>query len=339
MNLKTVLKKKFYILLFLVLILIFSAGVYFNYSMNHPFKVKDNVSFQINNGDNLYSVVSKLKSQNLIKSKFVLKLYIKYKKVPGDIKPGLYSIKKGESSREFLNDIRYGNFDSSYVKVTIPEGYDIEQIANLLDKKGLISKKNFIKACEDYKAPGYIKSDKDRKYNLEGYLFPDTYAFKKGSSGKELIDVMIKKFNEVFKKAEKETGKSTQNVDETITMASIIEREAKVNSERPIIASVFFNRLKINMKLQSCATVEYSLGYHKDKLSNEDLKVNSKYNTYLINGMPVGPICSPGKASIEAALNPSKTNYIYFVSNNNGTHTFTSNYNEFLKAKKKTQGF
>lgn len=339
MKLKTVLKRKFYALLLLILVLIFSAGAYFNYSMKYPFKVKNNVSFQINNGDNLYSVIDRLKSQNVIKNKFVLKLYIKYKKVPGDLKPGLYSIRKGESSGEFFNDIRYGDFDSSYVKVTIPEGYDIERMASLFDEKGLISKKDFIKACESYSLPDYIKDNKDRKYNLEGYLFPDTYAFKKGSSGKELIDVMLKRFNEVFNEAEKETGKSTQDVDGIITMASIIEREAKVNSERPIIASVFFNRLKMKMKLQSCATVEYSLGYHKDKLSNEDLKVNSKYNTYLVSGMPVGPICSPGKASIEGALNPSKTNYIYFVSNNNGTHTFTNSYTEFLKAKKKTQGF
>ncbi|AAK79651.1 UPF0755 protein [Clostridium acetobutylicum] len=339
MKVQTILKKKVYIFLFLILVLICASAAYFKHAMNYPFKIKNDVSFQVNNGDNPYSVMNRLDKQNMIKNKLFIKAYIKYNKVPGDIKPGLYSIKKGESSKKFFQDIAEGNFSSDYVKVTIPEGYDIEEIANLFDKKGLINRDEFINACKNYSIPKYIKNDDNRKYKLEGYLFPDTYEFKKGTKGKDIIDTMIKRFDEVFKQAQKDTGKSGSDVDQTIIMASVVEREAEVDKDRPVIASVFFNRLKIKMKLQSCATVEYALGHHKNKLSNADLKTKSNYNTYLIDGMPEGPICSPGKESIKAALNPSSTNYIYFVSNNDGTHFFTSDYNEFLKVKKKTQGF
>ncbi|URZ16099.1 endolytic transglycosylase MltG [Clostridium felsineum] len=339
MKLKTILKNKIYISLFLVIVLIGTAAIYFKHSMDYPFKVKNDVSFYVKNGDNLNSVTNRLASNNIIKSKVFLKAYIKYNKVPGDIKPGLYSIKKGESMKKFLQDIAQGNFSNDYVKVTIPEGYDVDEIASLFDKKGLIKKDDFINACKNYNIPSYIKNDNARKYKVEGYLFPDTYEFKKGTKGEDLINTMIKRFNEVIKEAEKNTNKSASDIDQTIIMASIIEREAEIDKDRPVIASVFFNRLKIKMKLQSCATVEYALGHHKNKLSNEDLKIKSNYNTYLVDGMPEGPICSPGKASIEAALNPANTNYIYFVSNNDRTHSFTNNYQEFLKIKKKTQGF
>ncbi|URZ00850.1 endolytic transglycosylase MltG [Clostridium felsineum] len=339
MKLKTILKNKIYISLFLVIVLIGAAAIYFKHSMDYPFKVKNDVSFYVKNGDNLNSVTNRLASNNIIKSKVFLKAYIKYNKVPGDIKPGLYSIKKGESMKKFLQDIAQGNFSNDYVKVTIPEGYDVDEIASLFDKKGLIKKDDFINACKNYNIPSYIKNDNARKYKVEGYLFPDTYEFKKGTKGEDLINTMIKRFNEVIKEAEKNTNKSASDIDQTIIMASIIEREAEIDKDRPVIASVFFNRLKIKMKLQSCATVEYALGHHKNKLSNEDLKIKSNYNTYLVDGMPEGPICSPGKASIEAALNPANTNYIYFVSNNDRTHSFTNNYQEFLKIKKKTQGF
>ena len=158
--------------------------------------------------------------------------------------------------------------------------------------------------------------------------------------GDKIIDKMLDRFNYVIKEIEKENNIKIkdEDMDKLISMASVIEKEAEKDGERGKIASVFYNRIDKKMKMESCATVLYALGYHKDKLYYKDLKIKSPYNTYLNTGLPIGPICSPGKNSIKAALNPEKTDYLYFVSKNNGTHFFTKNYNDFLKVKKETQG-
>lgn len=321
------------------LIVVLAVLSYLNSVIRNPFKVNDKYRFEVKKDDNLYKIIDRLDKNSLIKNKILLKAYVKYKKFPGEIKPGFYSIKAGESMNSLVKDMRYGIFDDTYVKVTIPEGFQITQIANVLEKKGIISSSKFLKACAEYNIPDYIKNDSNRKYKLEGYLFPDTYEFKKNTSGKDIIDTMLERFNSVITGFKKEPGIKIDNLDKIITMASIVEREAEIEKERTVISSVFYNRIKMNMKLQSCATVEYALGYHKDKLTYNDLKVKSNYNTYLVSGMPEGPICSPGKASIIAAAKPANTDYIYFVSKNDGTHFFTKDYNEFLKVKQKTQGF
>lgn len=209
-----------------------------------------------------------------------------------------------------------------------------------MDNKGVISKEEFLKSCREYKLPEYIKSDTKRKYALEGYLFPDTYEFYKGTSGKAIIDEMTSRFISVVNDILSKNGKTISNkdLDKYIIMASIIEKEVQKQDERGKAASVFYNRLNIGMKLESCATVLYSLGVHKDKLTYNDLKVDSPYNTYIVSGLPLGPISCPGRACIEAAISPSKTNYLYFVSNNDGTHFFTDSYNAFMNVKKVTQG-
>ncbi|WP_234121065.1 endolytic transglycosylase MltG [Clostridium hydrogenum] len=339
MEIRRFITKKLIAILVSVLIVIVIIIGYANSVMKYPFSVNNKARFEVKKGDNLYTVINKLNEKSLIKNRTLLKVYVKYKKIPGEIKPGFYSIKAGESINSLIYDMKNGIFDETYVKVTIPEGFEISKIADTLDEKGIISKDKFLKACTEYKLPSYIKDDNNRKYKLEGYLFPDTYEFKKNTDGKIIIDTMLSRFDAVMMSIKKESTNKISDLDNIVTMASIIEREAEVQNERAVIASVFYNRIKENMKLQSCATVEYALGYHKDKLTYNDLKVKSNYNTYLVNGLPEGPICSPGKQSILAAINPENTNYIYFVSKNNGTHFFTNNYNEFLKVKKQTQGF
>lgn len=333
-------KNKLVINISIIIIILLFLFAYIVNSLNHPFKITSDKEFEIKTGDTLYGIVAKLDSQGLIKNSSIVKAYIKYKKVPGNIKPGLYTISANLSINEFIYNINNGVFDKNTVFITIPEGYDLSQIADLLNKKDIINKDDFIKACKDYKLPDYIKIDNNRKYELEGYLFPDTYQLKKNMSGKEIIDLMLLHFNKQFTNLLKKDNISLDknNYDSIIIMASIIEREAEKDNERSIIASVFYNRLNKNIKLQSCATVEYALGYHKDKLYNKDLEIKSLYNTYYVDGLPEGPICSPGLKSIEAAIKPSSTNYLYFVSNNNGTHFFTEDYKKFEEVKKITQG-
>lgn len=333
-------KNKIIICISIVIIILLLFFIYVASSLNHPFKITSDKEFEIKNGDTLYGVISKLDSKGLVKNPIIIKAYLKYKKVPGTIKPGLYTLSNNLTIDKFISNINDGVFDKNTAVVTIPEGYNISQIAELLDKKGVIAKDDFIKASNNYKLPSYINANNNRKYKLEGYLFPDTYQLKKNMSGEKIINLMLTHFEKRFNNLLKDNNLSLDKTkyDNIITMASIVEGEAKKDDERSTIASVFYNRLNKNMKLQSCATVEYALGYHKDKLYNKDLEIKSNYNTYYINGLPAGPICSPGLKSIEAALKPKNTNYIYFVSNNDGTHFFTDNYKKFEEVKNITQG-
>lgn len=325
---------------FLVLLIII-VGFYFYCKsvVNHPFKDKGReVGFIVENGDSLYKVLSSMDDEKKIKNLFLIKAYIKRNNLNTNIKPGDYQISSDLTLQELLTDLNKGIFNKNLVKVTIPEGYDVEKIALLLEEKGIIKKEDFLQSCREFPVPHYIKNTRNRKYALEGYLFPDTYQLVKGMAGKDIIEIMYNGFNRSINGLRNEYSIDDSKIDTIITIASMVEREAERDEERGKVASVFYNRSKKGMKMESCATVLYALGKHKDKLYYSDLRVQSPYNTYLIKGFPPGPICSPGLSSIKAALNPDKTNYLYFVSYNNGTHFFTNNYNKFLKVKKITQG-
>lgn len=337
--------KKIIIVLFTIII-IFTATGFKIYSdalkvIKNPFAGNTgNINVSVNNGDSLNGVLSTLYKENKIGNAFLVKWYIKNHRLSTNIKPGDYIVEPNMSLENFIAMLNEGKYNENAIKVTIPEGYNLEAIASLLEEKSIISKENFIESCKKYELPNYIKVDDNRKYALEGYLFPDTYEFIKGMAGKEIIDIMIKNFEKNIQDIEKNsnTAIDKQEIDNIIIMASIIEKEAEASDERPVVSSVFYNRLNEKMPLQSCATVEYALGIHKTVYTYDDLKVDSPYNTYKVKALPVGPICNPGKSAIEAALSPAKTDYLYFVSKFDGTktHFFTRDYNEFLQYKKKS---
>ena len=173
-----------------------------------------------------------------------------------------------------------------------------------------------------------------QEQNMEGYLFPNTYFFAPQTPEQDVIKAMNNEFNKFWTNEKKErlqeTGKSLEDV---IILASIVEKEAVANSERPVIAGVFLNRLSKNMRLESCSTVLYAMGINKEKLTFEDLKFESPYNTYKYYGLPPGPICNPGAKSIDAVLYPQITNNLFFVSKGNGTHYFSSTFEEHVRNK------
>lgn len=310
-------------------------------AIGHPLvSTQTKVNIEVKPEDTLDTVITSLNNKGLIKNKKVVDDYIKKYNLSTKVIPGNYSISSNVTLDKLLHYLNKGILDDIPVKVTIPEGYDIESMAKLFESKGVISKNDFLKSCKEYKLPEYIKENNKRKYALEGYLFPDTYEFYKGTSGKIIIDEMTARFISVVNDIKTKAGKSISNeeLDKYIIMASIVEKEVGKDDERGKAASVFYNRLSKGMKLESCATVLYALGVHKDKLSYSDLKVNSPFNTYQSLGLPTGPISCPGRACIEAAISPPKTNYLYFVSKNDGTHFFTDSYNEFLNVKQVTQG-
>jgi len=329
-------KKNKLINLLIVIAFISILGIKVSNDIKSPFKLKnESVKFSVNEGDTLFNVVSKLKEKELIKNDFLFKVYIKNKNLNTNIKPGEYYLNSGTSIISFVEMLNKGSKESTLLKITIPEGYDIQQIAKLMEEKGIISSQEFINSCKKYKAPSYIKSNSKVKYALEGYLFPDTYEFNKNVTGKEIIDKMLSQFQLVITDIEKESNKKIDDLQKIITIASIIEKEARIDEDRAKIASVIYNRLNKNMMLQVDATVLYALEEHKSKLSYDDLKIKSPYNTYVINSLPPGPICSPGSNSIKAALFPEKTNYVFYVLEDVKKHFFTNNYNDFLKAKER----
>lgn len=332
------------VIIILPLSIYYFGKSYYNSVIAHPFRQQGkSVQVIVKEQDSLYAVLQNLNNKKLIKNPLFMKYYIKKKGLNTTIKPGTYTLSSDIDMDTFMYQLNKGFFDKNVVKVTIPEGKNLEEIAVILEAAGLTTKDEFINSCEVYPLPDYIKSKTGRRYKLEGFLFPDTYDFNKRATDNEIIKIMLDRFNEVFKSALKETGVTADNskIDSIVTMASVIEREAQEKTERPIISSVFYNRLKINMKLESCATVEYALRLHKAVLSYNDVAVTSPYNTYKNPGLPIGPICSPGKSCIEASLKPDKTDYIYFVlklKENKNTHCFCKTIEEFEAAKKKYVG-
>ena len=280
---------------------------------------KGNVVIYIPQGSSVNEIANKLKKERIITSPAFFTIAARLSGNMKKLKAGVYEIPRKSSIFKVMNIIISGK--SRYIKVTIPEGFTAEQIAERLAGSGVTDRDNFLKIVEDKK--------------LEGYLFPETYYFEYAMPGEKAAAKMAGQFNVHFTSGMKERAAGIKNMDEKkiVILASIIEKEAVVPAERPIISSVFHNRLKKRMYLESCATVLYAIGEHKEKLSLKDLQVNSPYNTYRHYGLPPGPICNPGIESLKAALYPANTDVLFFVVKASGTHAFSRYFKEHVKNK------
>ena len=296
---------------------------------------KEIVYLEIPKGSGSGEIAKLLHDSKLIDNELAFKIKTKLGNYGSLYKAGYYSLSQSMSMDEIMNLIKQGS--ALTVRFTIPEGFDIKRISERLVSQDLINADEFQNQVENGSFNYYFLSDAQKgKNRLEGFLYPDTYEVFPNATAKEIIDKMLSRFDEIFTMEYKDQlAKSGFTMNELITMASIIEREAKVPADRPVIASVFYNRLKIKMPLQSCATVQYILGEQKDKLTLDDIAIDSPYNTYKINGLPPGPICSPGLESIKAALYPAKTDYLYFLAKGDGSSVFSTTYDEFLADKAK----
>uniref|UniRef100_A0A7C6EJJ3 Endolytic murein transglycosylase n=1 Tax=candidate division WOR-3 bacterium TaxID=2052148 RepID=A0A7C6EJJ3_UNCW3 len=221
----------------------------------------------------------------------------------------------------------------SDITITIPEGLIIEEVAEILNKRNVMqNKEKFISLCKDR---NFIKSLGLNLPSLEGYLFPDTYSLEESADEAGIIKKMVENFKTRVKNI---TDLPMDSIHNTVIIASLVEKEARYNEERPIIARVFLNRIKLHRPLESCATVIYVYKLKNPDtvityLREKDLKCDSPYNTYLYPGLPPGPICSPGLNSLKAALYPADVDYLYFVARGDGYHHFSKTYKEHLLAK------
>jgi len=264
----------------------------------------------------------KLKEADLIPSTGLFVGIVKLFGWSKELKAGRYEFNKNDGILKILKKIKNGQ--SLNVKITIPEGFDIEKIGKLLEDKDIVNR--------------IVFSETAKKQNLEGFLLPETYFIDPEATEKEIIKIMNDEFNKFWtKKLELRAEELNMTKKDIITLASIVEKEAVSANERPVIAGIFYNRLAKKMRLESCSTVLYAMGINKERLTFDDLKFNSPYNTYKHAGLPPGPICNPGKETIMSVLFPKKTSYLYFVSKGDGTHLFATTLNEHVIQKNDTK--
>jgi len=291
------------------------------------------VDFAVRSGSNLANVSTRLAEANLIHSQFFFKLYMRLTGKSGRIKFGVYDLTDGMSASKIAQVITSGK--TKTISITIAEGLHDRQIGDLfVEKKFFSSRDEFLQYAarknilDKYKIPAQ---------SVEGYLFPDTYFLPQGYPKEKIIEHMIDHFFDKVKEV-KNFPTDPRRIHETVILASIVEREAKLKEERALIAAVFHNRLRDSEPLESCATVQYLFEKPKARLYFKDLEVDSPYNTYKVKGLPPGPIGSPGLAAINATVNPEKTDYKFFVLKGDDAHYFSKNYKDHIAAKKKYIG-
>lgn len=292
-------------------------------------------------GSDTKSIAEILASQGVIENAAMFRLRAGIDGIDGKLRPGEYDLATCMPYDTVVDRLLSGP-SLDYVTVTIPEGFTIVQIAERLEKEASIPSAEFtdiaLKQSASF-APDHPELEGASTGSLEGYLFPKTYRVAEGSTAREAIDMMLSQFDKEIAQVDMSyAGSKNLDLHDVVTIASMIEREARVAEERPIVSSVIYNRLKKKMHLEIDATIEYILPGARSRLLDKHLKIDSPYNTYMYGGLPPGPIASPGLASLEAAAHPADTGYLYYVlTSKDGSHTFTKTFEEFLVAKEKSR--
>ncbi len=308
------------------------AGLWARHGLQPASENGKRQSFEVKEGATLNQVATDLEKAGLIRNRTLFRLAGRFLENDHSIKAGEYSLSSAMPPLKILETLEKGTVITR--SVTIPEGFTLEQIADLMAKKGLADKDAFMALARD---ESLITRLGLSVKTLEGYLYPDTYRFRRKENPERIITTLVDRFKEIVAPLEEEIRESGMTRHEIITLASIVEKETGDPEERPMIARVFLNRLKRNMRLESDPTVIYGMTEFNGNITKKDLRTETAYNTYVIKGLPPGPIANPGRAAIFAVLNPGDGNYYYFVSRNNGTHYFSKTLREHNRAVKRFQ--
>lgn len=296
----------------------------------------DAVEIVIPQGATTKDIAKLLKDNSLISNEFFFRLKCKSAGADQSFHYGTFYIDKGLTDDQIIEILKQSN-TTAQNRITIPEGYTVKQIAALVDEKGIATTEDFLNEVNNGEFNyDFLEGIPDREYRLEGYLFPDTYYLSGNETARDIIVMMLDRFEQIYNTSVKPyVSSSGYTLDQLVTVASMVEAEAMLDEERPVIAGVIYNRLDIDMYLQIDATVQYANQTKNEVVTETDLSVDSPYNTYKNKGLPIGPICSPGEASLSAAVQPEKHNYYYYVLKARGgsEHVFTENYEDFLTAK------
>jgi UPF0755 protein len=322
-------------ILILALVGLLAATVFFvrRYGRPGPGEARK-VLFEIGPGQSVRTIAAALRARGIVRDAWPFLMGYKLFHAGAKLKAGEYEISLPIGSRQVLEILLAGRV---YLRsITIPEGLTVREVDDLIRESAFPVSGSFLAACGD---AGPISSWDTRAKNLEGYLFPDTYHFAKGVPAGAVAGTMVDQFKKVFGEPEmRRAAELRMSVRDVVTLASLVEKETSVPEERPLVAAVFHNRLRLGMKLDCDPTVIYALkmdDLYRGRLLTKDLKYASPYNTYVAPGLPPGPICNPGRGSIEAALHPAAADYLYFVATGDGRHQFNRGYSEHLRAVKK----
>lgn len=284
-------------------------------------------------GQGFKAFAQRLHQEGIIDHPYKFELLARLKGHDKIIKAGEYKLSSAMPPGTILSILVSGKV--RLYKFTVPEGYNLKQISSLAARSGYATDTDFFKVATD---AALVHSMGIKAETFEGYLFPDTYHFPKGSSPEMIISTMVKRFWTVFEPEWKNRAKTLKlSVHQVVTLASLIEKETGAAFERPLIASVFHNRLKRRMRLETDPTVIYGLKDYNGNLTRKHLSMPTPYNTYTISGLPPGPIASTGIDAIKAALYPADTQFLYFVSKKDGTHQFSTNFKDHNRAVQKYQ--
>ena len=307
--------------------IVFFLGIIYTNNIFHSAlnaKKKELVLVEIKKGMGLSDISLLLSKKRIIKYRYLFNMQIILRGGSSHLKVGIYELSPSMTQNKIYKKISKGTIVTR--TITIPEGFTVKMIAERLEKNGIARKKDIVRLSGKKE---FILSLGLKVHSLEGYLFPDTYVLKVKMHPELVLKKMLKNLRKkITPEIKMKMQKQEKTLHEVLTLASIIEKETSISKERFLIASVFLNRLKKNMRLQSDPTVIYSLPNLKGKLSKKNLSYSSPYNTYLHRGLPPGPIANPGIQSILAVLNPSKEVFLYFVAKGDNGHIFSKTYKE-----------
>ena len=324
-----------------ILFLAAAGTLFFFLWLSHEYRrpqagLPANNLFEVDKGQGVKSIAASLQKKGLIRSRTAFVLAYKLYYQPESLKAGEYAFPSPVVMKDILEAMTKGKV---YLHpITLPEGLTGTEVAREFEASGLVTAEEFLEAFED---PDLVLVWDPQARNAEGYLFPETYYFSRKTTAREVVGRMIAQFQSVFTdvrhRRAQELGLTVRQVT---TLASLIEKETSRPDEKNLVSAVFHNRLRIGMKLDCDPTIIYALkmaGTYEGRLRSRDLKLDSPYNTYLHAGLPPGPICNPGRASLEAALHPAPEDYLYFVSRNDGRHQFSRTFREHQLAVLKYQ--
>lgn len=310
------------------------AGLFLAFGTSHTIERSDRDA-----GENIYMVVKpgttaseisdRLMQLGVIDSRLRFWWLMKLQGDASKFKTGTYAFAPHMDEQAVLDKLVAG--DTTVVKFTIPEGFGIKEIAKRLADEGLVDEQEFLAEAKDFAPYDYMKKRPNVRYAAEGYLFPDTYVIHSDVSAEGIMKMMAEDFDTRLTPAlRQQAAAKGLSIHDLVTLASLVEKEARYDEDRPIIAQVFFKRLQMGMPLQSDTTLQYLMAGPKEDVSIEDTKIDSPYNTYQHEGLPPGPIASPGMKSILAVLNPANTDYLYFVADRQGHNHYSQTYDEHL---------
>jgi UPF0755 protein len=311
------------VLLLAAVVAIASGVVWLVADWQRPYQgfAQGGVFVEISRGMSNSGIAQRLAESGVVRSRVAFEALCRWKS-PATLQAGEYFFDRPVTPMDVFRKLATGRVFVHVV--TVPEGKTMQEIAELMEREGLSSRKGFLAAASD---ASRVRDLSPRARNLEGFLFPATYQFPRRVTPERVVEAMVKQFREVWGRIQKEQGAAVgRSVSAVVTLASLVEKEARVGEERPLVAGVFHNRLKRGMALQCDPTVIYALelaNKYSGSLNSKDLQFKSPYNTYRNAGLPPGPIANPGEASLRAALHPSDADYLYFVSNAQGGHVFS----------------